>query len=78
MKRREEAAQATAIDDIRVATEKARRDAEAHESYQNPRGVWIGLAVAIGLLVAGWLVFDSMRCDPFESDIALAHGGACR
>ncbi len=67
-----------ALDDERVAAEKARWDEQAKEGYHNPKGVWIGLAVGIVLIVAGWLVVDALRCDPFESDIAMARGGACR
>ena len=75
---REEARKAAALDDIRLAAEAALKDEQAREGYHNPKGVWIGLAVAIALIAAGWWVIDMMRCDPFESDLALSRDGACR
>ena len=78
MAQRKEAEDAKAVDDVRVA-EKARQwDEQAREGYHNPRGVWIGLALAIALVAAGWWVIDTLRCDPLESDLALVKKDACR
>lgn len=78
MAQRKEAEDAKAVDDVRVA-EKARQwDDEAQDGYHNPRGVWIGLALVIALVAAGWWVIDSLRCDPLESDLALVKKDSCR
>lgn len=59
--------------------EQARlRDEQAKDGYHNPKGVWIGLALVLALVAAGWWVIDSMRCDPLESDLALVKSNACR
>ena len=78
VERRDEIEKTAALDDARVAEEAARRDELAQEGYHNPKGVWIGLAVGIVLILAGYWVVDTMRCDPMESDLALAGDKACR
>lgn len=71
MERREEAKQAEAADDSRMAEDAARKDALAQTDYHNPMGVWIGLAIVVLLVAAGMWVFESLKCDPLESDLAL-------
>ena len=61
-----------------MSAQARRWDEEAKEGYHNPRSVWIGLAIVIALIVAGWWVIDTMRCDPLESDLALVQKHACR
>lgn len=74
---REEAKQAEALDDERVASEAVRKDELAQEDYHNPRGVWIGLALVVILVAAGMWVFESLKCDPMESDLALGKNSSC-
>ena len=78
MAQRKEAEDAKAADDVRVAEQARRWDQQAQEGYHNPKGVWIGLALVIVLVAAGWWVIDSLRCDPLESDLALVKSTACR
>jgi len=78
VERRDEARKARALDDERVATNALRKDALAQEGYHNPRGVWIGIALVVALVAAGWWVIDTMRCDPLESDFALVKKDSCR
>ncbi len=40
-------------------------------------GVWIGLALVVGLVAAGMWVFESLKCDPLDSDLALVKKSAC-
>jgi len=75
---RKAADEAKVIDDARLAEQARLRDEEAKDAYHNPKGVWIGLALVIGLVAVGWWVIDTMRCDPFESDLALVKSDACR
>jgi len=76
--RRKAVEETKAADDIRKAEAAARWDEEAQTGYHNPKGVWIGLALVIALVAAGWWVIDSLRCDPLESDLALVKSDACR
>jgi sensor c-di-GMP phosphodiesterase-like protein len=78
VERRQAAYAAKAGDDVRVSEEARRWDEEAQAGYHNPKGVWIGLALVIALVAAGWWVIDSLRCDPLESDLALVKSDACR
>jgi len=78
VERRNEATKAEAVDDVRVSIEAAQKDLQAREGYHNPMGVWIGLALAVALVAAGWWVIDTLRCDPLESDLALVKKTACR
>jgi len=75
---RKAAAEAKTIDDGLKAEDARLRDEEAQDGYSNPRGVWIGLALVIALVAAGWGVINTMRCDPLESDLALVKSSACR
>jgi len=75
---RQAAEQAKAVDDVRLAEQARRWDEQAQEGYHNPKGVWIGLALVVALVAAGWWVIDTMRCDPLESDLALVKSNACR
>jgi cobalamin biosynthesis Mg chelatase CobN len=75
---RQAADRAKAVDDVRLEEEARLRDEQAQEGYHNPKGVWIGLALVVALVAAGWWVIDSMRCDPLESDLALVKSNACR
>lgn len=78
MAQRKEVEQAKAADDARLAEQARLRDEEAKDGYHNPKGVWIGLALVIVLVAAGWWVIGTMRCDPLESDLALVKSNACR
>lgn len=78
MARRKEAEDAKASDDVRMAEQARQWDEEAQDGYHNPKGIWIGLALAVALVAAGWWVIDTLRCDPLESDLALARSNACR
>jgi hypothetical protein len=75
---RKAARDARTVDDVRVAEQTRLWDEEAKAAYHNPKGVWIGLALVVILIAAGWWVIDTMRCDPFESDLALVKSNACR
>lgn len=75
--RRKEAKQAETLDDERVAEEAVRKDELAQEDYHNPMGVWIGLALVVILVAAGMWVFESLKCDPMESDLALGKNTSC-
>jgi hypothetical protein len=75
---RKEAEEAKSADDLRMAEQARLRDEQAQEGYHNPKGVWIGLALVLALVAAGWWVIDNMRCDPLESDLALVKSNACR
>jgi len=75
---RKAADEAKTVDDVRQEEQARLRDEEAQDGYHNPRGVWIGLALVITLVAAGWWVINTMRCDPFESDLALVKSSACR
>jgi sensor c-di-GMP phosphodiesterase-like protein len=77
VERRDAAKSARAQDDQRVAAEAARKDHLAQQDYQNPMGVWIGLALVVGLVAAGMWVFESLKCDPLDSDLALVKKSAC-
>jgi cobalamin biosynthesis Mg chelatase CobN len=76
--RRQAAERAKAVDDVRLAEQARRWNEQAQEGYHNPKGVWIGLALVVALVVAGWWVIDTMRCDPLESDLALVKNNSCR
>jgi cobalamin biosynthesis Mg chelatase CobN len=78
VERRNEAKRVTEEDDKRVTDVQVRAEQLAREGYHNPMGVWIGLAVVAVLVVAGWLVIDTLRCDPLESDLALVKKDSCR
>ncbi len=78
MANRNAADEAKTADDVLKAEDARLRDEEAQAAYHNPRGVWIGLALVIALVGAGWWVINTMRCDPFESDLALVKSSACR
>ena len=67
----------TAIDDGRIAQEAARKDALAQQDDHNPMSVWIGLALVVALVAAGMWVFESLKCDPLESDLALVKKSSC-
>lgn len=54
------------------------RDHDLQTGYHSPKGVWIGLALVVVLVVAGLWIVDSLRCDPLSSDIALLKKDACR
>ena len=69
---------AKSVDDVRMAEQTRQWDEQAQDGYHNPKGVWIGLALAIVLVAAGWWVIDTMRCDPLESDLALVKKDSCR
>ncbi len=77
MERRDEAKEAAALDDQRVADEAARKDALAQQDDHNPMGVWIGFALVVALVAAGMWVFESLKCDPLDSDLALVKKSAC-
>lgn len=77
MARREELKSAAALDDERVSDEAARKDELAQADYHNPMGVWIGLALVVILVAAGLWVFESLKCDPLESDLALVKKTSC-
>jgi len=78
MAQRQAAAEAKSVEDVRMAEQARRWDEQAQEGYHNPKGVWIGLALVIALVAAGWWVIDTMRCDPLESDLALVKNKSCR
>ena len=75
--RHKEANEAAAMDDQRVAEEAIRKDELAQQDYHNPMGVWIGLVLVVALVAAGLWVFDSLKCDPLESDLALMKKSSC-
>ena len=77
MARRDEAKEAAAVDAERVSDEAARKDELAQQDYHNPMGVWIGLALVVALVAAGMWVFESLKCDPLESDLALVKKSSC-
>lgn len=77
VERREEAKEATTLDDERVTEEAARKDELARQDYHNPMGVWIGLILVVALVAAGLWVFNSLRCEPLESDLALVKKSSC-
>ena len=78
MANRKAAEDARAVDDVRMAEQARQWDEQAQEGYHNPKGVWIGLALVIALVAAGWWVIDTLRCDPLESDLALVKKDSCR
>ena len=75
--RHKEAKEAAASDNERVAEDALRRDELAQRDYHNPMGVWIGLALAAVLVAAGLWVFNTLKCDPLESDLALVKKTSC-
>ena len=75
---RQAAKDAKAADDVRHQEQSRLWEEQAREGYHNPKGVWIGLALAVVLVAAGWWVVDQMRCNPLESDLALVKSDACR
>ena len=77
VERRDEAKEAAALDDQHVSDEAARKDQLAQQDYHNPMGVWIGLALVVALVAAGMWVFESLKCDPLESDLALMKKSSC-
>ena len=77
VERRDEAKSARVRDDQRVSDEAARKDQVAEADYHNPMGVWIGLALVLALVAAGMWMFESLKCDPLESDLALVKKSSC-
>src|ERR1700722_13376528 len=76
--RRAAARSAAAADRARAEAERTEKFHDTTQGYENPRGVWIGLAVVAALLLLGLYLINAMRCDPFYSDRALTRNGGCR
>jgi cobalamin biosynthesis Mg chelatase CobN len=75
---RAEVEAAIAADRLRSAQARAEQEQRLEGEGRSPRVLWLGLLVILCLLGIGWLVVDSMSCDPFYSDMGLARARGCR
>jgi len=65
-------------DHRRADGERTERQQRIERDYDDPRAVWIGLAVVLVLAVGGWFLIDAMRCNPLFSNSGLVQSRDCR